>query len=104
MRGLPPQAQAAAYRAETDPSPGSHLSMRSDLSHKGRGEFGESPIERSGSGRQLRPDVFAGLLRRRDAALLGGLVVQLNQHAVGIIDENLPELAAGHLPRIERHA
>jgi hypothetical protein len=24
--------------AETNPSPGSHLSMRSDLSHKGRGD------------------------------------------------------------------
>jgi len=34
--GLYPRAQRAVYRTERNPSPGSHLAMRSDLSHKGR--------------------------------------------------------------------
>src|SRR5205823_8701867 len=30
--------------------------------------------------------------------LLGGLVVQLDHDAVGVVDEDLPEIAARHLP------
>ena len=35
---------------------------------------------------------------------LGGLIVQFDHHPVGVVDENLPEIAAGHLPNIELHA
>ena len=35
--------------------------------------------------------------------LLGGLVVQFDHHAIGVVDEDLPELAARNLPRVERH-
>src|SRR5580704_9582140 len=38
---------------------------------------------------------------RRCAALLGGLVVQFDHDAIGIIDEDLPEIAARYLPRVE---
>src|SRR3982074_185709 len=38
------------------------------------------------------------------ALLFGGFIVQLDHHAIGVIDENLPEIAAGHLPHVERHA
>src|ERR1700680_1111631 len=43
-------------------------------------------------------------LEPRSALLLGGLIVQLDHHAIGVVDENLPEIAAGHLPHVERHA
>src|SRR5260370_7875438 len=38
------------------------------------------------------------------ALLFGGFIVQLDHHAIGVVDENLPEIAAGHLPHVERHA
>jgi hypothetical protein len=40
VRGLPPRVELIerGSPAERDPSPGTHLSMRSGLSHKGRGE------------------------------------------------------------------
>src|ERR1700736_5661675 len=37
------------------------------------------------------------------ALLLGGLVVQLDHHAIGVADENLPCRSARHLAGIERH-
>ncbi len=40
VRGLPPRVELIEGSAlvERDPSPGTHLAMRSGLSHKGRGE------------------------------------------------------------------
>src|SRR5207248_9448557 len=38
------------------------------------------------------------------ALLPGRFVVEFDHHPVGVIDENLPEIAPGHLPYIERHA
>src|SRR5579872_3321922 len=40
---------------------------------------------------------------RRSALLLGGFVIQLDHHAIGVVDEDLPEIAARNLPRVESH-
>src|ERR1700722_4170233 len=45
-------------------------------------------------------DVIGALGGRRSRALLGGLVVQLDHDAIGVIDEDLPEIAARNLARI----
>ena len=42
--------------------------------------------------------------RCRNAPFLGGLVIQLDHDAVGVIDEDLPEVAARHLSGVEVHA
>src|SRR4029077_7999752 len=41
--------------------------------------------------------------RRSCVLLLGSLVIQLDHDAVGIVDEDLPEIAARNLSRVERH-
>src|SRR5262249_35116602 len=51
-----------------------------------------------------RADVIPPLARRSRAPFLGGLVVQLDHNAVGVIDEDLPEVAARHLAGVEFHA
>src|SRR5581483_414413 len=51
-----------------------------------------------------RPDVVPAHRRRRSALFFGGLVIQLDHHAIGVVDEDLPEVAARNLPRVERHA
>src|SRR6185437_14380953 len=53
MRGSLSEIRLGASRAETDPSPGSHLSMRSDLSHKGRGDYRCSAQSRHALERRL---------------------------------------------------
>src|SRR5437588_1779284 len=43
-------------------------------------------------------DIVGPLGRRQSTLLLGGLVVQFDHDAVGVIDEDLPEIAARNLP------
>ncbi len=62
------------------------------------------PIERSGAKGYLA-DIIPALGGRGIAGLLlGGLVVQFDHDAIGVIDEDLPEIAARNLPGVERHA
>src|SRR6185312_17265631 len=51
-----------------------------------------------------RPDLVGGLSRRGGGDFLGGLVIQLDHDAVGVVDKDLPEIAAGNLARLEPHA
>src|ERR1039458_1050812 len=44
----------------------------------------------------------AGWLSRPSAPLFGRFIVEFNHHAVGIGDENLPNIDTGHLPDVER--
>src|SRR3984893_11472947 len=49
-------------------------------------------------------DIIRPLGRRCGCALLlGGLVIQLDHHAIRVIDEDLPEIAARNLSRVELH-
>src|SRR6266700_2687811 len=66
--------------------------------------FEKGPIKRSRPKRLPRADIVHPLIRCRCAFFLRGLVVQFDHDAVGAIDENLPEVAARDLPRVERHA
>src|SRR6266513_1401901 len=51
-----------------------------------------------------RPDIVRPFGGRRSALLLGGLVVQFDHDAVGVIDKDLPEIATRNLSGFERHA
>src|SRR4051812_13231363 len=48
--------------------------------------------------------IFPSFGGRRSAPFLGGLVVQLDHDAIGVVDEDLPEVAPRYLPGVERHA
>src|SRR5450756_1577102 len=50
-----------------------------------------------------RSDVVRPLGGRGPRTLRGGLVVQLDHDAIGVIDEYLPEIAAGNLPGVICH-
>src|SRR5665213_1220129 len=47
-----------------------------------------------------RSDVIGAFGRSGAALLLGRLVVQLDHDAIGVVDENLPKVTAGNLPRV----
>src|SRR2546429_1764267 len=51
-----------------------------------------------------RPDIVRPFGGRRSALLLGGLVVQFDHDAIGVIDEDLPEIATRNLSGVEWHA
>ena len=51
-----------------------------------------------------RPDIIPPLGGRGGTTFLGGFVIQLDHDAVRVIDEDLPEIAAGNLPGVECHS
>src|SRR6267143_1996331 len=65
--------------------------------------FGCDPWSGGPAQRLPAPNIIPALGGRRFAALLGGLVVQFDHDSIGVIDEDLPKIAARNLSRVEFH-
>src|SRR5882757_9832798 len=62
--------------------------------------YSDATLRASRPKRLPRSDIVGARGGGGSALLLGGLVVQFDHDAVGVVDKNLPEIAARNLPRV----